>query len=55
VQLDSAFLLYIILDELLAHYEALAERAEDQIEQIMERSLADTADGFLQDLLRLKR
>ncbi len=55
VQLDSAFMLYIILDELLAYYEGLSEHVEDEIEQMEERALTDTSDAFLSDLLHLKR
>src|SRR5581483_7950023 len=52
---DSAFLLAILLDELLAHYEALTERLEDVIDATEERALTDTSDLLLADLLRLKR
>jgi magnesium transporter len=53
--LDSAFLLSILVDELLAHYEALTEGLEDAIEALEERALTDTSDAFLEDLLGLKR
>jgi magnesium transporter len=55
MQQDSAFLLYIILDELLDYYEGLVEGMDDQIEQMEERALTDTSDTFLRDLQRLKR
>jgi magnesium transporter len=55
MQQDSAFLLYIILDELLGYYEGLVEGMNDQIERMEERALADTSDSFLRDLQRLKR
>ncbi len=55
VQLDAAYMLYLILDELLAYYESLTERVEDEIEAMEERALTDTSDRFLADLLRLKR
>jgi magnesium transporter len=55
MQQDSAFLLYIILDELLDYYEGLVEGMNDQIERMEERALEDTSDSFLRDLQRLKR
>ncbi len=53
--LDSAFLLSILIDELLAHYEQLTEGLEDDIEAFEERALTDASDEFLEDLLQLKR
>jgi magnesium transporter len=53
--LDSAFLLSILIDELLAHYERLTEGLEDEIEEFEERALTDASDEFLEDLLLLKR
>ena len=55
VQLDSVFMLYILLDELIAYYERLTEHVEDEIEQMEERALHDTSDEFLADLLHFKR
>lgn len=55
LKLDSAFLLSIVLDELLAHYEDLTEGLEDEIEAMEERALTDASDAFLEDLLGLKR
>jgi magnesium transporter len=55
LKLDSAFLLSIFLDELLAHVEDLTEGLENTIETIEERALADSSDAFLEDLLRFKR
>ena len=55
VQLDAAFMLYIILDELLAYYESLNEQVQAQVETMEERALTDTSEGFLSDLLRFKR
>jgi len=52
---DSAYLLYILLDELLSHYEQLHEDLEDEIEQLEERALTDTSDTYLRDLRRFKR
>jgi magnesium transporter len=55
LKLDSAFLLSILIDELLATYEELTEELEDAIEAIEERALVDESDAFLNDLLMLKR
>ncbi|MBX6343020.1 MAG: magnesium transporter CorA family protein, partial [Thermomicrobiaceae bacterium] len=55
VRLDSAFMLYIVLDELLEHYESMVETLEDEIEALEERALRDTSDAFLEDLFHLKR
>jgi magnesium transporter len=54
-RLDSAYLLYVVLDELLHHNERIAEQQEDAIALIEERALRDTTDDFLDDLLQLKR
>lgn len=53
--LDAAFLLYLILDEVLAYYEELNEHVQLEIERLEERALHDTSDRFLEDLLRFKR
>lgn len=55
LKLDSAFLLYILVDELLANYEDLTEGIEEQIEQTEERALSDDSEAFLADLLALKQ
>jgi len=55
VQLDPAFMLYIVIDELLAYYEELNRHVQVQIEQMEERALHDTSDRFLEDLVRFKR
>ena len=55
MQEDSSFLLYIIFDELLEHYEALVEGVEDQIERTEEQALMNTSDDFLGEVLELKR
>lgn len=52
---DSAYLLYIILDELLEYHEDLNEHVESEIETWEERALTDSSDDFLADLLRFKR
>ena len=54
-QIDSAFLLYILLDELLTYDEDLHVLIQQQIEQMEERALMDTSDSFLRDLLHFKR
>ena len=55
LKLDSAFLLFLLIDELLAHYEALTEGLEDEIEVLEERALSSVSDPFLEDLLLMKR
>jgi len=55
VHLDAAYMLYIVLDELLAHYESLNEQVQGAVEKVEERALTDTSDAFLSDLLRFKR
>ncbi len=55
VGLDSAFMLYIVLDELVEYYEGLGERVQVEIERMEERALRDTSDAFLGDLLQFKR
>jgi magnesium transporter len=54
-RLDSAYLLYVVLDELLHHSERIAEKQEDAIALMEERALRDMTDDFLDDLLQLKR
>lgn len=54
-QLHTAFVLYIVLDELVNHYALLFEDLEDKIEETEERALRETSDTFLSELLRLKR
>ena len=55
LKLDSAFLLSILVDELLAHYEVLTEELEDEVEAMEVRALTDASDALLEDLLHLKR
>lgn len=55
VQLDSAFMLYLILDELLAYGEDLDREVRGEIEAIEERALQDLSEAFLGDLLHFKR
>ncbi len=55
VTLDAAFMLYVVLDETLAYYEALNEHMQVEIERMEERALRDTSDHYLEDLTRFKR
>jgi magnesium transporter len=55
LDLDSSYMLYIILDELLAYYEDLSEEVRGEVEEAEQQALSDPRDTFLQDLLRLKR
>lgn len=55
VQHDSAFMLYIILDELLGYHEDLREDLQVHVERMEQRALTDTSDVYLQDLIELKR
>jgi magnesium transporter len=48
-------MLYIVLDELLAYYEHLAELVQEEIEKVEERALTDTSKEFLADLIHFKR
>ena len=52
---EPSYLVYIILDELLAYYERLCEHVDDEVEVLEERALTDTTDAYLGDVLRLKR
>ena len=55
LKLDSAFLLSILIDELLAHFEVLTEELEDEVEATEVLALTDSSDALLEDLLHLKR
>lgn len=55
VQLDSAYMLYIVLDELIAYYEELNSQLQGEVEQVEERALHQTSDAFLEQLLHFKR
>lgn len=55
LRLDSAFMLYLVLDELLAYYEELDRHVQLEMERLEERALHDPSDAFLEDLLRFKR
>ena len=52
---DATFLLYLILDEVLAYYEELTEHVQAEIERMEERALHDPSNRFLEDLLHFKR
>jgi magnesium transporter len=52
---DAAYMLFIIIDELLNAYDRLTEIIEDEIELMEERALVETSDRLLADLLHLKR
>ncbi|GAC1330500.1 MAG: magnesium/cobalt transporter CorA [Candidatus Dormibacteria bacterium] len=53
--LHSAYALYIILEELVEHYEGLFEHVDEEIERAEEAALTESSDAFLEDLLALKR
>ena len=55
VRLDSGFMLFMVLDELLGYLEGLTEHLGDEIEAMEQRALRDAPDDFLEDLLQLKR
>lgn len=55
VLLDAAFMLYLMLDELLAYYEEVNAQMQGEIERMEERALRDTTDQFLEDLVHFKR
>ncbi|MGH2389473.1 MAG: magnesium transporter CorA family protein, partial [Chloroflexota bacterium] len=52
---DSAFMLYVILDELLAYYEDLQEQLQDAIETMETRALTAVSEEYLKELQRFKR
>jgi len=52
---DAAFLLYVVLDEVVAYYEELNEHMRSEIERMEQRALRDTSDHYLEDLIRFKR
>lgn len=55
VQLDAAYMLFIILDELVAHYEDLLEVLQTDVEKMQLLALRQTSDVFLERLVCLKR
>jgi magnesium transporter len=55
VRLDAAFMLYLVLDELLAYDEELDRHLHIEIERLEERALRQPSDSFLEEVLRFKR
>ena len=55
VRFHTAYILYIVLDEMLDFYQSLFELLEERIEKVEETALTNQSDAFLSDLLRLKR
>ena len=55
VKLDAAFMLYLILDELLEYYEELSDHLEVETAKMEINALKDTTDSFLEDLVQLKQ
>ena len=55
VRLDAAYMLYLVLDELVGHVERLIEHLGNELAVLEERALRDTSDTFLADLARFKR
>jgi hypothetical protein len=52
---DTSYLVYIVLDELLAYYEGLSEHVEDELEVMQERALVEGGDEYLRELLTLRQ
>jgi magnesium transporter len=55
VRLDSAFMLYIVLEELLGYFDALQESVQGEVEELQIRALRDSGTAFLAALLQFKR
>ena len=55
VRLHTAYLLYIVLDEMVDFYQKLFEDLEESVEEMEETALQVDTEAFLADLLRLKR
>jgi len=55
VRYHTAFVLFIILDEMIDYYQEQFESLEELIEKVEETALRDESDDFLENLLRLKR
>lgn len=51
---DSAFLLFVLLDEWLRVVETITEELDERIEDMEERAIRDTSESFLDDLVDLK-
>ena len=54
-RLDAAYMLYIILDQLLEHYEDAVDDIIEEVERMEMQALVEADDTFLGDLLALKR
>jgi magnesium transporter len=54
-RLDAAFMLYLVLDELLTYYGTLSEHVGDEMEVMEERALRVSSETFLEELLSAKR
>jgi magnesium transporter len=52
---DSAFMLYVLLDEALAYYDGLHEDLQDAIEAMETRALTTVSEDYLKDLQQFKR
>lgn len=55
MQFDSAYMLYIVLDELVAYYEELNRHVQLETEQLEEGAVHQTSEVFLARLLHFKR
>lgn len=55
VRLDTAYLVYMVLDEMLDFYQKVFEDLEQRVEEMEETALRVDTEAFLEDLLRLKR
>jgi magnesium transporter len=54
-RLDSAYMLYILLDGLIEYFEDQADDTDEEIERMELKALVEADDAFLGELLRLKR
>jgi magnesium transporter len=55
VRLDSAFMLYIVLEELLGYFDALQVSVQGDVEDLQIRALHASGTEFLASLLQFKR
>ena len=53
--LHTAYVLYIVIDELIEYFEHIFEEVEDEIERTEEQALTESSDAFLADHFALKR
>ncbi len=54
-RLDSSYLLYVLLDTLVADYSREFEEVEDEVEQLEERLLREPGRAALDDVMVMKR